>query len=87
MYCIGQSAQARHNKCEQVSTGPKVPIERRRRSSLLHDVMRISRGGNQTPLRRESDQVRARLQRWIELADKALGKAPKEEDHSDSSAA
>jgi hypothetical protein len=82
------SRTIRHNKCGQVvSSDPKVPVERRRRSSLLHDVMRISRGGSGTPLRRESDQVRARLQRWIELADKALGKHSKQDDHSDSSAA
>ena len=70
-----------------MSSNPKVPVERRRRVGLLQDVLRISKGEDQTPLRRESDQVRARLQRWIELADKALGRPSKDRDHHDSSAA
>lgn len=75
------------DRSEIVSSNPKVPVERRRRVSLLQDVLRISKGESQTPLRRESDQVRARLQRWIELADRALGKHSKDDDHPDSSAA
>ena len=71
-----------------VSSNPKVPVERRRRVGLLQGVLRISKGNNQTPLRRESDQVRARLQRWIELADRALGRhSDDDHDHPDSSAA
>ncbi|HKW19312.1 MAG TPA: hypothetical protein VJO35_17520 [Terriglobales bacterium] len=59
-----------------MSSNPKIPVERRRRSGLLHDVMRFTRASAPTPLRRESDQVRARMQRWIELADRALGRPP-----------
>lgn len=57
-----------------MSSVSKVPIERRRRGNVLKDLLRITKSAQTTPLRRESDQVKARLKRWIDLADRALGK-------------
>jgi hypothetical protein len=56
---------------DDVNLGPKARIERRRR----HDAAEESATKPVVPLRRESDQVKARLQRWIDLADRALGGA------------
>jgi hypothetical protein len=58
-----------------MSSVSKVPIERRRRGNVLKDLLRITKSAQTTPLRRESDQVKARLKRWIDLADRALGKS------------
>jgi hypothetical protein len=79
-YCIEPSAETRH--IEQltrapVSTNPKVPIERRRRT-LVQDL-RESFAGEHPKLRRESDQIKARLLRWISLADQALGRQGEDE--------
>lgn len=49
----------------------EIPVERRRRNRL-QDVLGLSSRGAM-PLRRESDRVRARLQHWVDLADRALG--------------
>jgi hypothetical protein len=57
-----------------MNSGPKFPIERRRQDIsqdiVAHPVLR-----NIGPTRREGDQIRARLQRWVQLADAALGRA------------
>lgn len=55
-----------------VSDSPKIPIERRRRNNVFHEMRSIFCSSNPIPMRRESDAVKARLQRWVELADKAL---------------
>lgn len=57
-----------------MSNSPKVPLERRRRNNLWYDMLGIFRHSSTIPARRESDMVKARLQRWVELADRALGK-------------
>jgi hypothetical protein len=57
-----------------MSANQKVPLERRRRNNLWHDMLGIFRNSETIPARRESDMVKARLQRWVELADQALGK-------------
>lgn len=57
-----------------MSTGPKVPIERRRRNNLWEGMMGALNHSEAPPMRRESDLVRSRMQRWIELADRALGR-------------
>jgi hypothetical protein len=44
-------------------------IERRRHDVVAHGEDKIP---GPLPMRRESDGVRARLQRWMELAEKAL---------------
>lgn len=54
---------------EDVNSGAKIPIERRRRNSANDQPGKKP----PVPLRRESDQVKARLERWIDLADRALG--------------
>jgi hypothetical protein len=56
-----------------MSTGLKVPLERRRRNNLWEGMMGVLRHSD-APMRRQSDLVRSRMQRWIELADRALGK-------------
>jgi hypothetical protein len=57
-----------------MGSNPKVPLERRRRNNLWQDMLGIFKDTKIEPARRESDVVKARLQRWVELADKALGK-------------
>jgi len=57
-----------------MSANPKLPLERRRRNNLWQDMLGIFRDSREIPARRESDMVKARLQRWVELADRALGK-------------
>jgi hypothetical protein len=61
-----------------MSANPKVPLERRRRNNLWQDMVGILRNSRTIPARRESDMVKARLQRWVELADLALGKSSSE---------
>jgi hypothetical protein len=53
---------------------PKVPLERRRRNTLWEGMLGILTSSRTPPMRRESDLVRSRMQRWVELADSALGK-------------
>jgi hypothetical protein len=57
-----------------MNSGPKVPIERRRRSEPTNDGAGVSSKEPAQPQRRESDHIKARMRRWIELADRALGK-------------
>ena len=57
-----------------MSTEPKVPLERRRRNNLWEGMLGILTNSRTTPMRRESDMIRSRMQRWVELADSALGK-------------
>ncbi len=57
-----------------MSTNPKVPLERRRRNNLWQDMLGIFKHSRAIPARRESDMVKARLERWVDLADRALGK-------------
>jgi hypothetical protein len=54
---------------------PKVPIERRRKSQL-GEMPGVFPSSTVTSGRRESDQIKARLEHWIELADKVIGKPP-----------
>jgi hypothetical protein len=54
---------------------PKVPLERRRRNNLWEGMLGILTHSRTPPMRRESDLVRSRMQRWVELADRALGKS------------
>ena len=56
-----------------MATSPKFPIERRRRHNPAQNPQELTQQSAVPPMRRESDVVRARLQRWIELADRALG--------------
>jgi len=56
-----------------MNSGTKFPIERRRRDTL-HDIIAHPVLPEAAPMRRESDQMRARLQRWVQLADAALGR-------------
>jgi len=81
MYCIEQSAETRHIyhwAPLPVSTNLKLPIERRRRRNLFKDSTEPA-GDRPTQLRRESDQIKARLLHWISLADQALGR-PRQDD-------
>ena len=57
-----------------MGSNAKVPLERRRRNNLWQDMLGIFKNSQAGQARRESDLVKARLQRWVELADKALGK-------------
>jgi hypothetical protein len=61
-----------------MSSEPKVPVERRRRNNLWEGMLGILTNSRVTPMRRESDMIRSRMQRWVELADRALGKSPVE---------
>ena len=65
-----------------MSVESKVPLERRRRNHLWEGMLGILTNGRIVPMRRESDLVRSRMQRWVELADRALGKS-----HSDKASA
>lgn len=56
-----------------MSSELKVPVERRRRNNLWEGMMGILTHSIQTPARRESDLIRSRMQRWVALADRALG--------------
>lgn len=58
-----------------MSSEPKVPVERRRRNNLWEGMLGILTNSRVTPMRRESDMIRSRMQRWVELADRALGKS------------
>jgi len=58
-----------------MGSNPKVPVERRRRNNLWEGMMGVFRHSRVLPMRRESDVVRSRMQRWVELADRALGKS------------
>ena len=55
-----------------MSVESKVPLERRRRNHLWEGMLGILTNGRIVPMRRESDLVRSRMQRWVELADRAL---------------
>jgi hypothetical protein len=57
-----------------MSSQPKVPLERRRRNNLWEGMLGILTHSRTVPMRRESDMIRSRMQRWMELADSALGK-------------
>ena len=57
-----------------MSSEPKVPLERRRRNNLWEGMLGILTHSRTAPMRRESDMIRSRMQRWVELADSALGK-------------
>jgi hypothetical protein len=57
-----------------MSSEPKVPLERRRRNNLWEEMVGILTHSRTAPMRRESDVTRSRMQRWVELADSALGK-------------
>jgi hypothetical protein len=57
-----------------MGSNAKVPLERRRRNNLWQDMLGVFKNSQDGKARRESDLVKARLQRWVELADKALGK-------------
>ena len=57
-----------------MSLEPKVPLERRRRNNLWEGMLGILTQSRTAPMRRESDLARSRMQRWLELADSALGK-------------
>jgi hypothetical protein len=58
-----------------MSSEPKVPLERRRRNNLWEDMVGILTHSRTAPMRRQSDMTRSRMQRWVELADSALGKS------------
>ena len=58
-----------------MSSEPKVPLERRRRNNLWEGMLGILTHSRTAPMRRESDLARSRMQRWVELADSALGKS------------
>lgn len=58
-----------------MSSQPKVPLERRRRNNLWEGMLGILTHSESPPMRRESDMIRSRMQRWVELADRALGRA------------
>lgn len=74
-----------NRKGQIVASGSKGPVERRRRNNNAGQSVLGSSSTDAVPLRRESDQIRARMRRWIDLADKALGKLPAKADHLDSS--
>jgi hypothetical protein len=61
-----------------MSSNPKIPLERRRRNNLWEGMTGIFTKSRVAPMRRESDMIRSRMQRWVELADRALRKAPPE---------
>ena len=54
-----------------VTPNKQFHVERRRRDVVSQNLLSVA---TVSQLRRESDLVRARLQRWIELADAALGR-------------
>ncbi len=56
-----------------MNSGTKFPIERRRRESSYRYFAVDSALRDTNHTRRESDLIKARLQRWVELADTALG--------------
>lgn len=56
----------------------KVPLERRRRNNLWEGMLGILTHSRTAPMRRESDLIRSRMQRWVELADSALRKSQRE---------
>ena len=56
-----------------MSSEPKVPLERRRRNNLWDGMLGILTHSRTAPMRRESDMARSRMQRWVDLADSALG--------------
>ena len=58
-----------------MSSEPKVPLERRRRNNLWEGMVGILTHSRTAPMRRESDMVRSHMQRWVDLADRALGKS------------
>jgi len=51
----------------------KLPLERRRRDSSSHRLPGIP-AQHELSYRREGDLIRMRTQRWIALADTALGR-------------
>ena len=57
-----------------MSSQPKVPLERRRRNNLWEGMLGGLTDSRTGPMRRESDVIRSRMQRWMKLADSALGK-------------
>jgi hypothetical protein len=57
-----------------MSSEPKVPLERRRRNNLWEGMFGILNHSSTAPMRRESDMIRSRMQRWVELGDSALRK-------------
>lgn len=61
-----------------MSSEAKVPLERRRRNNLWEGMLGILTHSRPAPMRRESDMIRSRMQRWVELADRALGKSRSE---------
>jgi hypothetical protein len=52
----------------------KLPLERRRRDSSSHRLPGIPSQQELSYMRREGDLIRMRSQRWIDLADTALGR-------------
>jgi len=56
-----------------MSLETKVPLERRRRNNLWEGMLGVLTHSKPAPMRRESDMIRSRMQRWVELADRALG--------------
>lgn len=62
-----------------MSTEPKVPLERRRRNNLWEGMIGILTHARTAPMRRESDLIRSRMQRWVELADSVLGKSRRDD--------
>jgi hypothetical protein len=50
-----------------------MPLERRRRNNLWEGMLGVLTHSKPVPMRRESDMIRSRMQRWVELADHALG--------------
>ena len=66
--------QPLHLAWRVMSSQPKVPLERRRRNNLWEGMLGILTHSRAVPMRRESDMIRSRMQRWVELADSALGK-------------
>lgn len=57
-----------------MSSEPKVPLERRRRNNLWEGMLGLFTHSSTAPMRRESDMIRSRMQRWVELGDSALRK-------------
>lgn len=57
-----------------MSLRPKIPLERRRRNNLWEGMLGILTHPRTAPMRRESDMIRSRMQRWVELADSVLEK-------------
>ena len=52
----------------------KLPLERRRRDSSSYRLPGIPSQHELSYMRREGDLIRMRSQRWIDLADTALGR-------------